>query len=68
MAILNVRSMPATSDQNSNSKPLIWMVYEEQTDKYCQSDMSISENKDTHLHESVSRVNVLSHQEYMEYM
>ena len=47
MAILNVRSVPATSDQNSNSKPLIRMVYEEQTDKYCQSDTSVSENKDT---------------------
>ena len=48
MAILNVRSVPATSDQNSNSKSLIRMVYEEQTDKYCQPDTSISENKDTH--------------------
>ena len=46
-AILNVRSVPATSDQNSNSKPLIRMVYEEQTDEYCQSDTSVSENKDT---------------------
>ena len=25
------------------------MVYEEQTDKYCQSDTSVSENKDTHF-------------------
>ena len=24
------------------------MVYEEQTDKYCQPDTSVSENKDTH--------------------
>ena len=48
MAILNIRSVPATSDQNSNSKSLIRMVYEEQTDKYCQPDTSISENKDTH--------------------
>ena len=47
MAILNIRSVPATSDQNSNLKSLIQMVYEEQTDKYCQSDTSISENKDT---------------------
>ena len=49
MAILNVRSVPATSDQNSNLKPLIQMVYEEQTDKYCQPDTSVSENKDTQL-------------------
>ena len=47
MAILNVRSVPATSDQNSNTKSLIQMVYEEQMDKYCQPNMSISENKDT---------------------
>ena len=47
MAILNSRSMPATSDQNSNLKPLIRMVYEEQTDKYCQPDTRVSENKDT---------------------
>ena len=47
MAILNIRSVPATSDQNSNSKSLIQMVYKEQMDKYCQPDMSVSENKDT---------------------
>ena len=51
MAILNVRSVPATLDQNSNSKPLIRMVYEEQTDKYCQPDTSVSEN-DTHCCQS----------------
>ena len=49
MAILNVRSVPATSDQNSNSKSLIQMVYEEQMDKYYQPDTSVSENKDTHI-------------------
>ena len=48
-AILNIRSMPATSDQNSNTKPLIRMVSEEQTDKYCKPDTSVSENKDTQL-------------------
>ena len=47
MAILNIRSVPTTSDQNSNRKPLIQMVYEEQTDIYCQPDTSVSENKDT---------------------
>ena len=47
MAILNVRSMPATSDQNCNSIRLIRMVYEEQTDKYYQSDSRVWENKHT---------------------
>ena len=58
MAILNVKSMPATSDQNSNLKSLIRMVYEEQMDKYCQPDTSVSENRGVSMAKSQDPISI----------
>ena len=56
MAILNVRSMPSTSDQKCDPKGAIQLINEHKKYQYASFDSSVLENKHTQENKSESDV------------